>query len=89
MSTVADVQPMAQAATAPEPAAPARKVFPSLDEETRTAVPTDCAAFHLNRSPQTLRLWACFESGPIRPVRVNGRLAWSVAEIRRVLRGEA
>ena len=59
--------------------------FVSLDRETRAAVETACAAFHLNRQPQTLRAWACLENGPLRPVRVHGRLAWSVAELRRVL----
>ncbi|MFM1988270.1 MAG: hypothetical protein RJA99_1227 [Pseudomonadota bacterium] len=59
--------------------------FPSLDVETRAAVPTDCAAYHLGRQPQTLRAWACKEDGPLRPVRVHGRLAWPVAELRRVL----
>ena len=53
--------------------------------ETRTALPTTEAAGHLNRSQQTLRIWACMETGPLRPVRVNGRLAWPVAEIKRVL----
>jgi hypothetical protein len=53
--------------------------------ETRTALPTPEAAGHLNRAPQTLRLWACLENGPLRPVRINGRLAWPVAELRRVL----
>jgi hypothetical protein len=57
-----------------------------LDRETRTALPTAEAARHLNRADQTLRLWACHENGPIRPVRVNGRLAWPVSELRRVLR---
>lgn len=59
--------------------------FLSLDRETRTAVDTTTAAYHLNRQPQTLRGWACHEDGPIRPLRVNGRLAWPVAELRRVL----
>lgn len=58
-----------------------------LVEEKRSALPTAEAARHLNRAPQTLRLWACYESGPIRPVRINGRLAWPVQEIRRVLEG--
>lgn len=53
--------------------------------ETRTAITTAEAAQHLNRAQQTLRGWACTESGPIRPIRVNGRLAWPVAEIRRLL----
>lgn len=60
-----------------------------LDHETRTALPTREAAHHLNRKVQTLHIWACKESGPIRPVRVNGRLAWLVVDIRRVLSGEA
>lgn len=59
--------------------------FVPLDQELRAAVDTRTAAFHLNRAEQTLRIWACHECGPIRPVRVNCRLAWPVAELRRVL----
>lgn len=59
--------------------------FPSLDAVTSPAVNTASAAYYLNRKPQTLRVWACREDGPIRPVRVNGRLAWLVADIRRVM----
>lgn len=59
--------------------------FVSLDQETRAAVDTATAAYHLNRQPQTLRAWACLENGPLRPLRVHGRLAWPVAELRRVL----
>jgi hypothetical protein len=66
-----------QAATGP--------AFVSLDRETRTAVDTACAAFHLNRQPQTLRCWASAESGPLRPVRVHGRLAWKTEDLRRLL----
>jgi hypothetical protein len=56
-----------------------------LEREPRASLTTAEAAFHLNRSPQTLRLWAMRENGPIRPLRVNGRLAWPVSELRRVL----
>ena len=56
-----------------------------LAQETRAALTTDEAARHLNRSPQTMRIWACRETGPIRPVRVNGRLAWKTADIRALL----
>ena len=59
--------------------------YPPLDCEVRPAVPTEQAAFYLNRRPQTLRVWAMRENGPIRPVRVHGRLLWPVAEIRRLL----
>ena len=57
----------------------------SLDRETRANLPTPEAAFHLNRAQQTLRLWAMRENGPIRPIRIHGRLAWPVAELRRIL----
>lgn len=62
---------------------------PLLDSETRETVETAAAAYHLNRRPQTLRAWACLENGPIRPLRINGRLAWRVADIRRLLDGGA
>jgi hypothetical protein len=67
------------------PATTSAATYPPLDQETRHAVDTDCAAFHLNREPQTLRVWACRENGPIRPLRINGRLAWPTAELRRLL----
>jgi hypothetical protein len=60
-------------------------LFVSLDQENRPYVETAAAAYYLSRQPQTLRAWACLENGPLRPVRVHGRLAWPVAEIRRVL----
>ena len=59
--------------------------FPLLETITSPAVPTLQAAHYLNRQPQTLRVWACYENGPIRPLRVNGRLAWRVADIKAVL----
>ena len=65
--------------TAPEPQ------FQPLELETRPAVPTAQAAHYLSRRPQTLRAWACREDGPLRPLRIHGRLAWPVADIRRLL----
>jgi hypothetical protein len=65
------------------------QTFLPLDQESRTHVETACAAFHLTRAGQTLRSWACLENGPIRPIRINRRLAWSVADIKRLLAGEA
>ena len=62
--------------------------YSHLANENRTAINTLEAAFHLGRRPQTLRKWACLENGPIRPVRINGRLAWRVADIRALLNGE-
>nr|WP_083259405.1 hypothetical protein [Variovorax boronicumulans] len=59
--------------------------FPPLESVTRPTVDTAAAAFYLNRRPQTLRGHACHEDGPIRPLRINGRLAWPVRELKRVL----
>lgn len=50
-------------------------------------LPTYEASIALNRRPQTLRKWACLENGPIRPIRINGRLAWKIADIRALLNG--
>jgi hypothetical protein len=50
-------------------------------------LPTDEAAAAINRKPQTLRKWACLENGPIRPVRINGRLAWKVSDLQSLLNG--
>lgn len=48
-------------------------------------VSTEAAAAAINRKPQTLRKWACLENGPIRPLRINGRLAWRVADLQTLL----
>lgn len=50
---------------------------------------TKDAAQYLNRRPQTLRKWAAYENGPIRPVRINGRLMWPIAALERLLSGTA
>jgi hypothetical protein len=54
----------------------------------RDTLKTTEAAALINRAPQTLRKWACLECGPIRPVRINGRLAWRVADLEALLLGE-
>ena len=59
--------------------------FQSIEQITLAAVPTEQAAFYLNRRPQTLRIWAMRENGLIRPIRVNGRLGWPTKEIKKVL----
>jgi len=56
-----------------------------LTDEHRIAVPTKDAAHHLSRAEQTLRIWACHDTGPLRPIRINGRLMWPVADIKRLL----
>jgi len=62
---------------------------PNLDAiaASRDFVSTEEAATLLNRRPQTLRKWACYDSGPLRPIRLYGRLMWGVKEIVSLLRG--
>ncbi len=56
-----------------------------LAQETRAALPTPEAAYHLSRAQQTLRLWACQDNGPIRPIRLHGRLLWPTSKLRELL----
>ena len=51
-------------------------------------LPTAEAAAVINRRPQTLRKWAALECGPLRPLRINGRLAWRVSDLEALLRGD-
>ena len=50
-------------------------------------VPTNLAAWVINRQPQTLRKWSCLDCAPngIRPIRINGRLAWRISDLQRML----
>lgn len=61
--------------------------YTALSNEVRSVLDTNAAAFHLGRKPQTLRKWAAYESGPLRPIRIMGRLAWATNDIRRLLNG--
>jgi hypothetical protein len=77
----------AQSATGQAPIGPGVPPpgYVPLDLETRTCVPTDIAAYHLGRRPQTMREHASTGRGPIQPLRINGRLAFPVAELRKLL----
>ena len=56
-----------------------------LHTEARSVLPTDEAAAHLNRQPQTLRKWAMNGEGPIQPIKVGRRLGWPVAGLRKLV----
>lgn len=58
-------------------------------EDLPAVLATVEAAGLINRRPYTLRRWACYDNGPIRPVRINGRLAWRVADLLALLNGNA
>jgi hypothetical protein len=56
--------------------------FAPIETLACPVVGTAAAAFYVSRQQQTLRGWACSGSGPITPRRINGRLAWDVAQLR-------
>jgi len=56
--------------------------YPALEFVTKPNLTTGELAYYLNRRPQTLRVWACLENGPIRPRRIGGLLAWPTAEVK-------
>jgi hypothetical protein len=63
--------------------------MPSLNQpaEKPDFLVTQEAASAMRFRPQTLRKWACEESGPITPIRVAGRLLWRRSDIERLLEG--
>lgn len=66
--------------------------YTPLAQVQRTHVDTSAAAYYLNRQPQTLRGWHChghFPTDDLRPLVLNGRLAWSVAAIKAAMGGPA
>jgi len=73
-----------QATSRKRPDVPSKQFVP-LHAVDNPTVDTLAAAYYLNRKPQTLRDWSARDDGPLRPIRVFGRLAWPVAEIRRLL----
>jgi len=81
-------KPLDASILAPEARGPPRHVTP-LAQETRATLPTHEAAYHLNLACQTMRIYACKESGPLRPLRISGRLHWRTDDLRRLLLGAA
>ena len=67
----------------------APKQFTPLELEYRPTVLTDAASFYLQLAQQTLRIYACKESGPLRPIRIGNRLHWKTEDIRRLLAGSS
>lgn len=64
-------------------------IMPNLSIEVpsdRPTLSTKEAAYLLNRAPQTLRVWATYENGPIRPRRVNRRLLWATEDVMQLIK---
>jgi hypothetical protein len=61
--------------------------FKPLDAIDRPTLTTAEAAYFLNRQPQTLRNWAIRNDGPIKCIRMGGRLGWPTNEVRALVAG--
>ena len=59
--------------------------FLPLELETRPTVTTAAIAHYTHMAQQTWRIYACKETGPLRPLRIAGRLLWPTAELKRLL----
>jgi hypothetical protein len=59
------------------------------EQDLPVVLTTEKASAYINRAPQTLRKWACLDCAPngIRPIRINGRLAWKVSDLNTLLGG--
>lgn len=60
------------------------------EQDLPIVLSTEKASAYINRTPQTLRKWACLDCAPngIRPIRINGRLAWRVSDLQMLLEGK-
>lgn len=60
------------------------------EQDLPIVLTTEKASAYINRTPQTLRKWACLDCAPngIRPIRINGRLAWRVSDLQMLLEGK-
>lgn len=56
--------------------------YPPLEQVTKPTITTKQAAFYLNLAEQTLHIYSCRETGPIRPLRIGRRLAWPTKRVK-------
>jgi hypothetical protein len=64
-------------------------LFLPLEQITKPNLTTEEAAYYCDRAEQTMRMWACKQPvGMPRPIRINGRLAWKTADIKKLVNGE-
>jgi hypothetical protein len=68
----------------PTPQTAQKLTPPPLETVTKSCCTTAEAAHYMNRKPQTLRCWAMSQRGDILPNRINGRLLWSIPQIKKL-----
>lgn len=85
MTTLINPAPLAK----PEQKAPQQFTppYPALELVTKPTLSTAEYAYYTGIAPQTARIHACRESGPLRPIRVPGSslLRWPTAATKRLV----
>jgi hypothetical protein len=62
-----------------------KTTYPPIESVTRSHVGTSECAQYLGRAQSTLHKWHCLGTGPMQPRVINGRLAWPVADLKKLL----
>jgi hypothetical protein len=61
------------------------RLHPPLEEVQQPLLDTKSAAYYLMAQAQTMRCWAARGVGPIRPVKIGGRLRWRTSEVKKLV----
>ncbi len=56
--------------------------FPPLEQVTKPNLTTKEFCFYTNLAEQTAWVYACKESGPVRPIRIGRRLNWPTKAVK-------
>lgn len=58
--------------------------YPPLESVTRPNLTTKELCHYANIAEQTAWVWACKESGPVRPIRIGRRLGWPTKAVKQL-----
>ena len=58
--------------------------FQPLELVTRPVLTTKELCHYANIAEQTAWVWACKESGPVRPIRIGRRLGWPTTAVKKL-----
>ena len=58
---------------------------PPLEEIQQPLLDTKAAAYYLMAQEQTMRSWAARGTGPLKPVRIGGRLRWRTSDVKKLV----
>ena len=58
--------------------------FPPLEQVTKPNLTTKEFCFYTNLAEQTAWVYACKETGPVRPIRIGRRLNWPTKAVKKL-----